>query len=44
MKLGGRDIDEILVNHCIEHFKEETNIDLTDDKNARHRLTLECER
>ena len=28
MNLGGRDIDEIIVNHCLNKFREQTGIDL----------------
>ena len=31
MMLGGRDFDEVLVKHCIEEFKTETGVDLTDN-------------
>ena len=44
MDLGGRDIDEILVDHCIKNFKAQTGIDIKDNKQARNRLMIECER
>jgi len=44
MKLGGRDIDSILVDYCIEEFKDISDIDLNGDRKARRRLETECER
>lgn len=44
MNLGGRNIDDELIMHCIEKFKETTGIDLADDKQAKKRLYIECER
>ena len=32
MNLGGRDLDEALVEHCLEEFKTKHNIDLTDNR------------
>ena len=43
MNLGGRDLDEVVVNHCLEKFKEETGVDLSGDKRARGRLYPFCE-
>ena len=43
MNLGGRDLDEIVVSHCIDKFREQTGIDLTADKRARARLQTVCE-
>ena len=43
MCLGGRDLDEILVDHCIEKFKQSTGVDLSLDKRARNRLQTSCE-
>ena len=34
MNLGGRDLDQVLVDHCIKDFKERHNIDLSWDKTA----------
>ena len=42
--MGGRDIDEALVEYCIKEFQEEKNIDLSESKEARKRLAIECER
>ena len=36
--LGGQDIDEILVRHCMNDFKERHNIDLTNNLRAQARL------
>ena len=44
MNLGGRDLDEVLVEHCLEEFKKTTGTDLTSDKRARTRLNTECEK
>lgn len=39
MNLGGRDLDEIIVNYCIEEFKKSSNgVDLSNNKQARTRL------
>ena len=43
MNLGGRDLDEILVAHCIQEFQKQTQIDLSGDKRARARLQTVCE-
>ena len=43
MCLGGRDLDEILVDHCIEKFRESSGVDLSLDKRARNRLQTSCE-
>ena len=32
MNLGGRDLDEVIVNYCIEEFKKTTGVDLSGDK------------
>ena len=32
MNLGGRDLDEIIVNYCIEEFKNSHGVDLSNDK------------
>lgn len=42
--LGGEDLDQILVNHCIQEFKKKHNTDLSQDKKACRRLHTACER
>ena len=45
--LGGEDFDNILVNYCIDLFKETTDIDLRkseDNKRNIHRLKIKCEK
>ena len=37
-KLGGRDMDETLMNYVIEQFKKDTGVDLREDKQALPRL------
>lgn len=44
MNLGGRDVDEKLVDFCIKAFQEATGIDISGDPKARTRLMKECER
>ena len=41
--LGGEDLDNELIKYCIDEFKKETNIDLSNDKKAINRLKNECE-
>ena len=41
--LGGEDFDNELMNFCIRSFKEETNLDITDQKAIR-RLKIACEK
>ena len=41
--LGGEDIDNRLVNYCINKFKEETYIDISNNKKAIRRLKVYCE-
>ncbi len=41
--LGGIDFDERLLNLCIKLFKEETNIDLSNNEKAKNRIKRECE-
>eukprot|EP00954_Amorphochlora_amoebiformis_P026880 1381974-Amorphochlora_amoeboformis.AAC.1 len=36
--LGGEDFDHVILNHLKQHFKNETNIDLSNDKLALSRL------
>jgi molecular chaperone DnaK len=43
-QLGGRDMDEALVNYVAEEFKKETGIDLRKDKTALQRLTEAAEK
>ena len=40
--LGGEDFDNELMNYCIRSFKEETNLDITEQKAIR-RLKIACE-
>ena len=42
--LGGSDIDNILLKHCIEVFKKETQIDISKDDQALNRLRQSCEK
>lgn len=42
--LGGEDLDQVLVEYCIEEFKKKNRIDLTNEKKARRRLHAACER
>lgn len=42
--LGGEDFDTAIVNHLMEHFKNETGIDLKGDKAALQRLKEEAEK
>lgn len=42
--LGGEDLDQILVEHCMAEFKKKHNHDLTNEKRARRRLHTACER
>ena len=32
MNLGGRDLDEVLVDHCLEEFKKSTGVDLSGNR------------
>ena len=41
--LGGIDFDERLLNLCITLFKEETNIDLSNNERVKNRIRKECE-
>ena len=41
--LGGADIDNLLVKYCIDEFKKETNIDISNHKKALRRLKIKCE-
>ena len=42
--LGGEDIDNELVKFCIDKFKEEHNIDISNDLKALRRLKIYCEK
>lgn len=42
--LGGEDLDQILVEHCIAEFKKKNKLDISNDKRARRRLHTACER
>ena len=42
--LGGQDIDNILVQHCMAEFKSKTGIDITNNKRALSRLRNNCEK
>ena len=42
--LGGQDIDNLLVQHCIKQFKTETGIDIKGNKRALSRLRINCEK
>ena len=41
--LGGEDLDNELMKYCINEFKNETNIDISNNKKAINRLKNECE-
>ena len=41
--LGGEDFDNELVKYCIEIFKEENDIDISNDQKALRRLKVACE-
>ena len=42
--LGGEDFDNYLVNYCIEQFKNNTGIDISNDQKALRRLKVVCEK
>ena len=42
--LGGQDIDNILVQHCMDEFKSKTGIDIANNKRALSRLRNNCEK
>jgi L1 cell adhesion molecule like protein len=42
--LGGEDLDQILVEHCMTEFKKKHNLDISGEKRARRRLHTACER
>ena len=41
--LGGTDFDNELIKYCIEKFKEENDIDISNDQKALRRLKVACE-
>ena len=40
--LGGQDIDNILMNHCLEHIQEEHDADLSNDSRAKALIRNAC--
>ena len=42
--LGGEDIDQVLVEYCMDVFKKQHKIDLSDQPRVRRRLHAACER
>ena len=42
--LGGEDFDNRLLQHCINEFKEQTNIDISNNQKALRRLKILCEK
>ncbi len=44
MHLGGEDFDNKLVENCIKEFKEQTEIDISNNKKAKIRLKIVCEK
>ena len=42
--LGGQDIDQLLVKHCMNDFKAKTGIDLETNKRAKARIRNWCQR
>ena len=42
--LGGIDFDNELIKYCIEKFKEENDIDISNDQKALRRLKVACEK
>lgn len=43
-KLGGDDVDEVIINYLVDEFKKDTNIDLRKNKMALQRLKEEAEK
>lgn len=43
-RIGGRDLDELIVNHMIEEFKKKYKVDASSKPKAYIRLTQECEK
>ena len=44
MHLGGEDFDNKLVEYCIKEFQEKTEIDISNNKKAKIRLKILCEK
>ena len=42
--LGGEDFDNELMRYCIEEFKEETGIDISNNQKVLRRLKVSCEK
>ena len=42
--LGGEDFDDRLIQYCMEEFKNETSVDLTNNIKATRRLKIACEK
>ena len=42
--LGGEDFDNALMRYCIEEFKEETGIDISNNQKVLRRLKVSCEK
>jgi len=42
--LGGEDLDQILVEFCIQEIKKKNKVDISNEKRARRRLHTACER
>ena len=42
--LGGNDIDQLLVDFCVQEFKESTGIDISKEKRAIQRIRNVCEK
>ncbi|MAG47310.1 molecular chaperone DnaK [archaeon] len=43
-KLGGTDMDEVLINHILEEFKKESGVDLSEDSTAIQRIREAAEK
>jgi molecular chaperone DnaK len=43
-QLGGTDMDNVLINHIVKNFKEDTGIDLNEDSTAMQRIREAAER
>ena len=41
--VGGRDIDEAIVEHCAIKFKQDSGIDISKNEHAMNKLRLKCE-
>lgn len=42
-EIGGKDFDQILINHFINEFKQKNKIDISKEQKALNKLKLECE-